>query len=71
MSTKIEIEVDIDDVFANMKSKEREEFMDSNLSECSSDALKDYVIENDLVSLDDFDDADIVNYLIDKGYTVS
>lgn len=71
MEKTIEVSIDIDDVWAEMSSKEREEFITENLSDADESQLKDYCIDESVVSISDFDTDDIIEYLEASGYYVT
>ncbi len=71
MEKTIEVTVDIDDVWSEMTSREREEFITKNLSDADESQLKDYCIDESVVSISDFDTDDIIEYLEASGYYVT
>lgn len=71
MKKTIEVTVDIDDIWSKMKPREREEFITENLSDVDESELKDYCIDESIVSISDFYTDDIIEYLEESGYYVT
>ena len=71
MEKTIGYQSDIDDVWAEMSPKERKQFINENLSDGGESELKAYCLDEEIVTLNDFDDDDIIEYLEEHNYYVT
>lgn len=66
---KVNVEIDLDDVFAEMTSEEKEEFIDNNLDEASEEAIIRHAAENIALDslLEAFNEEEIKGWLEDNA----
>ena len=69
MGTSITVDIDLDDNFSNLSTKEQKKFLIDRISDLS---VSEIVHELDVDSiLDEIGYDDIIKYLSDRGFTVT